>query len=316
MRRSIIAAVTALTFAAVITGCGASDGSGEAASTSAAETEGTSAEDTEAASEAEDDGSAADGENVVVKLGVVGSIYEDLWEGPAEKLKEEGIDLELVQFSDYVTPNNALNSGEIDLNSFQHQIYLNNEIEQYGYEIQAVGNTFIIPLNLYSDKITSVDEIKDGDVIAIPNDLTNGGRALKVLESAGLIELSEESAFSPTIDDIETYNVDITIEELAANTIPSVLPDITAGIINGNYALDFGLKTEEALFEDTSVSESQYWNIVAARTADLSDPEKVEVYDKVIKAFQTDDEIDVFNNEFGGYFIAQGWDQDLLADYK
>ena len=128
MRRSIIAAVTALTFAAVITGCGASDGSGEAASTSAAEAEGTSAEDTEAASEAEDDGSAADGENVVVKLGVVGSIYEDLWEGPAEKLKEEGIDLELVQFSDYVTPNNALNSGEIDLNSFQHQIYLNNEI--------------------------------------------------------------------------------------------------------------------------------------------------------------------------------------------
>ena len=161
-----------------------------------------------------------------------------------------------------------------------------------------------------------MDEIKDGDVIAIPNDLTNGGRALKVLESAGLIELSEESAFSPTIDDIETYNVDITIEELAANTIPSVLPDITAGIINGNYALDFGLKTEEALFKDTSVSESQYWNIVAARTADLSDPEKVEVYDKVIKAFQTDDEIDVFNNEFGGYFIAQGWDQDLLADYK
>ena len=215
-----------------------------------------------------------------------------------------------------MTPNNALNSGEIDLNSFQHQIYLNNEIEQYGYEIQAVGNTFIIPLNLYSDKITSVDEIKDGDVIAIPNDLTNGGRALKVLESAGLIELSEESSFSPTIDDIETYNVDITIEELAANTIPSVLPDITAGIINGNYALDFGLKTEEALFEDTSISESQYWNIVAARTADLSDPEKVEVYDKVIKAFQTDDEIDVFNNEFGGYFIAQGWDQDLLADYK
>ena len=95
-----------------------------------------------------------------------------------------------------------------------------------------------------------------------------------------------------------------------------MLPDITAGIINGNYALDFGLKTEEALFKDTSVSESQYWNIVAARTADLSDPEKVEIYDKVIKAFQTDDEIDVFNNEFGGYFIAQGWDQDLLADYK
>ncbi len=116
--------------------------------------------------------------------------------------------------------------------------------------------------------------------------------------------------------DIENYIVDITIEELSANTIPSVLPDVTAGIINGNYALDFGLNTDEALFTDTSISESSYWNIIAARSADLEDPELVDTYDKVIKAFQTDEEIDVFNNEFGGYFIAVGWDEDLLAEYK
>ena len=84
-----------------------------------------------------------------------------------------------MQFSDYVTPNNALANGDIDLNAFQHRIYLQSEIESYGYAIQNIGNTFIIPLNLYSQKVSSVDELKDGDVVAIPDDLTNGARALK-----------------------------------------------------------------------------------------------------------------------------------------
>lgn len=255
-------------------------------------------------------------ENVKVTLGVVGSVYEELWAPAQEALKEEGIDLEIVQFSDYVTPNNALNSGEIDLNAFQHQIYLASEIEQYGYDLSIIGNTFIIPLNLYSEKVKSVDEIKDGDTIAIPNDLTNGGRAIKVLEAAGLITLKDDADFSPTLDDIETYNVDITIEELAANTIPSTLADVTAAVVNGNYALDFGLKTEEAIFQDTSVDEHEYWNLIAARTEDLSDPEKVELYSKVVAAFQTDATEEVFNETYGGYFIAEGWDEDLLADYK
>ena len=186
-------------------------------------------------------------EPVTIKLGVVGSIYEDLWAPAQEALKEQGIDLEIVQFSDYVTPNNALANGEIDLNAFQHRIYLQSEIDSYGYEIQTIGNTFIIPLNLYSQKISSVEELKDGDTIAIPDDLTNGGRALKVLEAAGLITLKADAGFNPTVDDIETYNVGITIEELKANVIASTLPDVTAGVVNGNYALDFGLKTEEAI---------------------------------------------------------------------
>ena len=152
-----------------------------------------------------------------------------------------------MQFSDYVTPNNALANGDIDLNAFQHRIYLQNEIDNYGYAIQNIGNTFIIPLNLYSQKVSSVDELKDGDVVAIPDDLTNGGRALKVLEAAGLIELAPNAAFNPTVDDITSYKVNITIEELKANTIPSVLPDVAAAVVNGNYALDFGLKTDEAM---------------------------------------------------------------------
>ena len=309
MKKFGIAAITVISAAAFATGCGSSQNS----TATSADTQASQTESTEESIEEETEKSA---DNIKVSIGVVGSVYDELWAGPKAKLADEGVDLDIVQFSDYVTPNNALNSGEIDLNAFQHQIYLNNEIEQYGYEIQAIGDTFIIPLNLYSDKVSSVDEIKDGDVIAIPNDLTNGGRAIKVLAAAGLITLKDDADFSPTVDDIDKYNVNIKIEELAANTIPSVLPDVTAAIINGNYALDFGLKTDEAIFKDTSVDEEPYWNIIAARTEDLADPDKVDVYEKVVEAFQTQDEEDLFNDQFGGYFIAKGWDQDLLAEYK
>ena len=222
LKRIIALSLSAATLALSLTACG---GSSSAAS---------------------DDAQASDsnsGDVVTVKLGVVGSIYEDLWTPAKEKL-------EFVQFSDYVTPNNALANGEIDLNAFQHRIYLQSEIDNYGYEIENIGNTFIIPLNLYSDKVKSVDELKDGDTVAIPDDVTNGGRALKVLEAAGLIKLKDSADFNPTIDDIETYNTKITIEELKANVIPSTLADVTAAVVNGNYALDFGLKTEDAIYKD------------------------------------------------------------------
>lgn len=252
-------------------------------------------------------------EPVTIKLGVVGSIYEDLWAPAQEALKDEGVDLEIVQFSDYVTPNNALANGEIDLNAFQHRIYLQSEIDNYGYEIQNIGNTFIIPLNLYSQKVSSVEELKDGDTVAIPDDLTNGGRALKVLEAAGLINLKDSAGFNPTVDDIESYNVNIKIEELKANVIPSTLADVTAAVVNGNYALDFGLKTDEAIYKDTVLDVEEYWNLIAARTADLDDPDKVAAFEKVVKAFQSPETEKVFNETYGGYFIKVGWDQDLLA---
>ena len=293
LKRIIALSLSAATLALSLTACG---GSSSAASDNA---------------QASDSNS---GDAVTVKLGVVGSIYEDLWTPAKEKLADEGIDLEFVQFSDYVTPNNALANGEIDLNAFQHRIYLQSEIDNYGYEIENIGNTFIIPLNLYSDKVKSVDELKDGDTVAIPDDVTNGGRALKVLEAAGLIKLKDSAEFNPTIDDIETYNTKITIEELKANVIPSTLADVTAAVVNGNYALDFGLKTEDAIYKDDQLDIEEYWNLIAARSADLEDADKLETYKKVVAAFQSDETEKVFNDQFGGYFIKAGWDQDLLAD--
>ena len=247
-----------------------------------------------------------------MKLGIVGGINEDLWAPAKATLAEEGIDLELVNFSDYVTPNRALNDGEIDLNAFQHRIYLQGEIDSYGYEIQNIGNTFIAPLSLFSDKISSVDELKDGDVIAIPNDLTNGGRALKVLESAGIITLDPSAGFNPTVDDIQTYHVGVTIKELKANVIVSTLPDVTAAIVNNNYALDFGLAASDAIFADDRLDIEDYWNLIAARTADLSDPAKVEVFRKVVEAYQSDETLAVYNDQCKGFYTPAGWDQDLL----
>lgn len=294
LKRIIALTLSAVTLSAALTACGSS-GSGSTTNPDTAT------------------GSTETSEPVTVKIGVVGSIYEDLWAPAQAALKNEGVNLEIVQFSDYVTPNNALANGEVDLNAFQHRIYLQSEIDSYGYKIQTIANTFIIPLNLYSQKVSSVEELKDGDTIAIPDDVTNGGRALKVLEAAGLITLKADAGFNPTVDDIETYHVGIKIEELKANVIPAALQDVTAAVVNGNYALDFGLKTEEAIFKDTSLDVEEYWNLVAARTSDLDDSDKVAIYKKVVKAFQSPETETVFNDTYGGYFIKVGWDQDLLA---
>ena len=176
--------------------------------------------------------------------------------------------------------------------------------------MKLIGNTFIIPLNLYSTKVKSVSELKKGSVVAIPNDVTNGGRAYKVLAAAGLITLKASAGFNPTYDDIETNPSGIVIKELAANTIPSALADVDAAIVNGNYALDFGIKTESAIFKDTSVDEKAYWNLIAARGKDLQNSAKVEIFRKVVEAFQSPETEKVFNETFGSYFIKEGWDID------
>ena len=251
--------------------------------------------------------------DVTVRLGVTGSVYDEMWQPVKEALAKEGITLEVIQFTDYVTPNRALADGDIDLNGFQHRIYFADESR--GYKLTNIANTFVVPLNLYSIKIKTLDEIKDGDVIAIPNDPTNGGRAIKVLATSGLITLREGAGFNPTKEDIASYSKKITIQELAANTIPSALPDITAGVINDTYALDYGLKAGDAVFADQA-REKEYWNLIAARTADLSDPAKLETYTKVVKAYQSEAMRNHLAELYGGFFRPVGWDEDLLAPFR
>ena len=144
--------------------------------------------------------SSAYADHTVVKVGVVGA-YNAQWDTVNEILKKDDIEVKLVKYSDYATPNRALNDGDIDLNAFQHKAFLKNDIDRNGYKIESIGDTLITPLCVFNnkDKIKSMDDIKDGDIIAIPSDLTNGGRALKVLESAGLIKVNPDKGYTHRI---------------------------------------------------------------------------------------------------------------------
>lgn len=267
------------------------------------------------ASKSASSSSSSSGSKQTVTLGVVGS-DKDFWVPAQKYLKKEGINLKFVEFTDYTTPNKALNDGDIDLNAFQHEVYLNTEIKDHGYKIQNIGYTVLSPLNLYSQKVKKPEDIKDGDTVAVPNDPTNEGRALKVLEQAGLLKLKDSDLESPTLNDVASYKVKINIKELAADSIAPVLPDVTAAIINGNYASDYGYTDDDAIFKDSGSGSKEYWNLIAARTSDLSDKKKVALYKKVVDAFHRDATVDVFNDEFKGAYIAVGWDQDLLKDYE
>lgn len=277
----ILAAAAAL---AAVAGCGTSSGDASG-SAGAADTENS-------------------GEARTIKLGLTGVIYEDIWNPIKEQLADEGINLELVQFSDFSLPNDALNSGEIDMNAFQHHAYFNNDVEKNGYEITAIADTFVIAMNLYSEQISDVSELKDGDTIAIPDDASNGGRALKLLESAGIITLSAEAGANPTVADIESYSVNVEIEELGAANIPSVAADVTAAVINGNYALDYGIDPDTAIYNETEYDDDSYFCLIAVRSDEADDPD----YQRIVELFQSESTKQIFEDTFGGYFVA-AWDK-------
>ncbi len=242
----------------------------------------------------------------IIKVGVVGE-YNAQWDTINELLADDGIEIELVKFSDYSAPNRALNDGEIDINAFQHKEFLANDIKNNGYEISSIGDTIIAPLAVFNnkDKISSIDDIKDGDIIAIPGDLTNGGRALKLLESAGLITCDPSKGILPTKADITEYIVDIEIREAESATLASILPDCTAAIINGGNAFTAGLNpTEDTIYTeivDPSINAAvpKYVNIIAARTEDVENPE----YKAVVDAYQSAEVKNTINEAYDGAFL-------------
>ena len=243
----------------------------------------------------------------IVKVGVVGE-YNAQWDTVNELLADDGIEVELVKFTDYAAPNRALNDGEIDLNAFQHKAFLANDVQQNGYEIEAIGDTIIAPLSIYNnkDKISSVEEIKDGDIIAIPSDLTNGGRALKLLEKAGLIECDPAKGYVPTKADITKYNVQIEILEAESATLANLLPDCTAALINGGNAFTAGLNpANDAMFTEdvnpeTNEATPDLINVIAARSADVDN----EVYKKVVDAYHTEEVRQTIEEAYQGAFIC------------
>ena len=241
----------------------------------------------------------------VVKVGVVGD-YNAQWDTVNDLLKKDKIQVKLVKFSDYATPNRALADGEIDLNAFQHKAYLKNDIERNGYKIEAIGDTLITPLRVFNntEKLKSMKDVKDGDIFAIPSDLTNGGRALKVLESAGLIVCDPAKGYVPTKTDITKYNVKIQIREAESGVLFNILPDVSAALINGGNAYTAGLdsKKDSIFAEDidpkTNPNVGQLFNVIVARSKDKDNP----VYKKVVDAYHTPETaktlVDVYKGAF------------------
>lgn len=241
------------------------------------------------------------GEEVVIKLGVVGENNEQ-WDPVIEKLAEDNIKLELVKFADYSLPNRALNDGEIDLNAFQHYAYLNKDVESNGYKIEAIGETLVAPLGVFSNKIKDLSELKDGDTIAIPNDATNGGRALKVLEAAGVIKVDPAAGYTPTLNDITENPKNIKFEEVEAANTASLLPDVAAALINGGHAIDNGLnpKTDSIYLEKVEGgSENPYINVIVARTEDKDNAN----YKKVVEYFRTPEVAQKIEEVYKGAYL-------------
>ncbi|WP_462258882.1 MetQ/NlpA family ABC transporter substrate-binding protein [Vagococcus teuberi] len=247
---------------------------------------------------------STDGKEETVKLGVVGS-DTDVWDNVQKRLKDEGINLEYVKFTDYSQPNVALDSGDIDLNSFQHQIFLDNFNKEHGTDLVSIGNTVNAPLGIYSEKIKDVKELKDGDTISIPNDVTNGGRALLLLQTAGLIKVDPAKKQSPTVSDITENKLNLKIEELDASQTPRSLQDVAAAIINSGVAVDAGYNpTKDAIFlEPVDDTSKPYVNIIVARKED----EDNETYQKIVDAYQTEDTKKVIEETSKGSSIP-AWD--------
>lgn len=179
-----------------------------------------------------------------------------------------GIDLEIVEYTDYVQPNVALSEGDLDANFFQHLPYFDAEVAEKGYEFSASPGIHIEPYGVYSEKYTSLDELPDGAQIAVPNDPSNQARALVLLEKQGLFTLA--AVETPTIFDVAENPKNIKLSELDAAQLPRSLQDVDAAVINGNFALEAGLVPSKDALVLESGEDNPYANIVAYRTADAN----------------------------------------------
>jgi D-methionine transport system substrate-binding protein len=205
----------------------------------------------------------------IIKVGATPVPHKEILEQIKPLLAKEGYELQIIEFTDYVTPNTALAEGQLDANFFQHVPYLQKTIDEKKLKLDYTAKVHIEPMGLYSDKVKSISELKDGAEIAIPNDPTNGARALRVLETAGLIKLKAGELITKT--DITENPKNLKIQELDAPQLPRVLKDIDAAVINTNFAIEANLNPmKDALAIEAK--DSPYANILTVRTEDKDKP--------------------------------------------
>ncbi len=255
-----------------------------------------------ACSSGNDEGSGSGDDDETLTVGASSTPHAEILEQAEDDLAEKGYELDVEVFDDYVLPNQALDEGDLDASFHQHEPYLDNFNEENGTDLVSAGEVHFEPLGLYPGKIETVDDLQDGAEIAIPNDATNGARALLLLEEAGLIKLDDDKGIEATTNDIEENPKDLEITELEASQIPRTVQDVDLSVINGNYAVDagFDIANDSLEIEDKDSEAAQtYANIVAVQEGNEDDP----AIEALMESLHSDDVKDFIDEEYQGAVV-------------
>ncbi|QHA93487.1 MetQ/NlpA family ABC transporter substrate-binding protein [Bacillus sp. N1-1] len=228
-----------------------------------------------------------------LKVGVTAGPHEDVMNKVKEVAAEDGFEIEVIAFNDYVMPNTALDEGELDANVFQTEPYLNDFVQERGLDLKKVASTINFPMGIYSDQYKSLDELKDGDKVGLPNHSTGEPRALQLFEKAGLIELKEGVGVEATIKDIEKNPLNLEFIPLEASQIPRQLEELAIAAINTNYAMESGRVPKEDSLEMES-DDSPWVNVIATKTENTED-ERIQ---KLVDYYHTDEVKEFVQEEF------------------
>jgi D-methionine transport system substrate-binding protein len=234
-----------------------------------------------------------------IKVGVTAGPHAQILEQVKKVAEKDGLKIQIVEFSDYVQPNAALAAGDLDANSYQHKPYLDQQVKDRGYKLVSVGYTVNYPIGLYSKKVKSLTELKEGAKFGIPNDPTNGGRVLLVLQDKGLIKLRPEAGLKATPLDVIDNPKKLKFVELDAAQLPRSLDDLDAAAINTNFALSAGLNpAKDAIAQESA--KSPYVNVIVVRE---QDKDKAWVT-KLVKAYHSEEIRKYIQTEFKGAVLA------------
>ena len=231
-----------------------------------------------------------------IKIGATAGPHAQVAEAVAKEAKKQGIDLKVVEFSDYVTPDKALADGDIQLNAYQHVPFMENFNKQNGSKLVAIGKTILMPMGLYSNSVHSAADVPEGAIVAIPNDPTNGGRGLALLAKAGLITLKDGVGFKATVADITSNPKNLQIQELEAAQLPRSLDDVVVAAIPMNYVQSAGLNVEKQGFFLEPKDEPLAVMILAVRDQDKDN----ETYKKIADIYKSDAIKQFINDTFKG----------------
>jgi D-methionine transport system substrate-binding protein len=243
--------------------------------------------------------SVAAGAQERVRVGISGGDGELIWAKVKEIAKRQGLEVDLVVFNDYLLPNAALDGGDLDANAFQHRPFLDNQVKTRGYKIVPIADTVVEPIGLYSLKIKRLDGLRDGALVGIPNDPSNGGRGLLLLQQRGLIELRRGVGILPSVRDVVSNPKKLEFRELDAAQLPRALPDLDAAIINTNYALQAKLEPERDAIAIESRTDNPYGNVIAVRAADKDKP----VFKQLVSAYQNEEMRQFILQRFSGAIL-------------